>query len=67
MAVKWTTVLIGALDGKSNGAVTWKTHERIPANLFPSGKAEIAVKTRQVFLRTPRVLAAPFSEIELIT
>jgi len=60
MAVKWTTVLIGALDGKSNGAVTWKTHERIPANLFASGKAEIAVKTRQVFLRTPRVLAAPF-------
>jgi len=59
MAVKWTTVLFGPLDCKSNAAVTRKTHERTPQNLFPSDKAEIAIKTRQVFLRTPRVLAAP--------
>ena len=48
MAVKWTTILIGALDRKSNVAVTRDARAH-PANLFPSVKAEIAVKTRQVF------------------
>ena len=46
MAVKWTTILLGALDRKVTLLSLARLH---PANLFLSGKAEIAVKTRQVF------------------
>ena len=56
MAVKWTTILIGALDRKSNVAVTRTT---APPNLFPSVKAEIAVKTRQVFSSHTACVGSP--------
>jgi hypothetical protein len=49
MAVKWTTVLIGALDGKSNGAVTWKTHERTPQICFRLVKRKSRLKPAKFF------------------
>ena len=59
MAVKWTTILIGALDRKSNVAVTQKTHERTPQICFRPVKRKSRLKPAKFFLRTPRVLAAP--------
>jgi len=59
MAVKWTTVLFGPLDRKSNAAVTRKTHERTPQNCFRPIKRKSRSKPAKFFLRTPRVLAAP--------
>jgi hypothetical protein len=58
MAVKWTTVLIGALRRKSNVAVTQKTHERTPQICFRPLKRKSRFKPAKFFLRTPRALAA---------
>jgi hypothetical protein len=44
MAVKWTTVLLSALDRKSNAAVTRKTHERTPQNCFHPVKRKSRLK-----------------------
>ena len=56
MAVKWTTILIGALDRKSNIAVT---RTSTPQICFRRLKRKSRLKPAKFFLRTPRVLAAP--------
>jgi hypothetical protein len=59
MAVKWTTILIGALDPKSNVAVTRKMHERTPQICFRPLKRKSRLKPAKFFVHTLRVLAAP--------
>src|SRR5262249_26678279 len=49
MAVKWTTVLFGPLDCKSNAAVTRKPHERTPQISFRPVKRKPRLKPAKFF------------------